>query len=280
MNRAVRRAKQKAKQHRIKRFIWLGSASVVVAAAIGVAVFMQFRVTPHAVHPASHNIAKKQNKPTQTAALPVITKPSLPVHDYQLPPIADGKVPVISRISTKQKVVFLTIDDGIVTNSQDAALMKNAQVKATFFLVHRFIVNDYQYFADLAQQTGSDIENHSYDHYELINKPYDQQKTDICMNADVFTQWFGKRPLIFRPSGGAYDDTTQKAAAACGMKALVLWDAAINNGTVKYQAGKMQPGDIVLMHFRATFPEDLNAFVKDAHNAGLQPELLTDWLQN
>lgn len=202
-----------------------------------------------------------------------------PVHDYTIPLVANGAVPIIRRVPTSEKVAFLTIDDGIVTNPSDAQLMQAGNAKATFFLVYRFINTDYAFFNDLAARTGSDIENHTYDHYLLTNLTYDQQKADICKNADQFSAWFGKRPVLLRPSGGAYNDTTLHAAADCGMKALVLWDASINNGAIKYQNGaKMQPGDIVLMHFRATFQEDLAAFVRAANSAGLQPELLVDWL--
>lgn len=208
-----------------------------------------------------------------------VSLPALPSHDYTIPPVTNGAVPVIRKIPTTEKVAFLTIDDGIVTNPSDAQLMQAADARATFFLVYRFINTDASFFQNLASSTGSDIENHTYDHYLLTNLTYDQQKEDICKNADVFTGWFGKRPVLLRPSGGAYNDTTLHAAADCGMKALIMWDASINNGAIKYQNGtKMQSGDIVLMHFRATFSEDLNAFVQAAHSSGLQPELLVNWL--
>lgn len=209
----------------------------------------------------------------------LIRLPVLPVHDYTIPPVTNGVVPVIRKIPTTEKVAFLTIDDGIVTNPSDAQLMQASGAKATFFLVYRFINTDSAFFEDLATHTGSDIENHTYDHYLLTNLTYNQQKEDICKNADIFTGWFGKRPVLLRPSGGAYNDTTLHAAADCGMKALIMWDASINNGVIKYQdSGKMQPGDIVLMHFRSTFSEDLNAFVQAAQSSGLQPALLVDWL--
>lgn len=203
----------------------------------------------------------------------------LPVHDYSLPAVQNGMVPVLSSIPTKQRVVFLTIDDGIVTNSNDAAVMQRNQVRATFFLVYRFINGNPSFFANLAHVTGSDVENHSYDHYMLTNLTYEQQRIDICRNADVFKGWFGRRPDLFRPSGGAYNDDTRRASAACGMKALIMWDASINNGVLRLQNGsKLQPGDIVLMHFRATFDEDLTAFARGAKAANLQPDLLVNWL--
>lgn len=199
--------------------------------------------------------------------------------DYPIPPVTNGAVPVIDHISLPRPVVFLTIDDGIVTSPDDATLMQAAHTKATFFLVYRFIRNNPSFFADLAARTGSDIQNHSFDHYVMTNLTYDQQRIDICKNADILAEWYGRRPVFFRPSGGAYNETTLRAAADCGMKALVLWDATIDNGTIQYQTGHtLQPGDIVLMHFRSTFAEDLQAFVHAVQDAGLQPDLLVNWL--
>lgn len=238
----------------------------------------------HAIQPA--NTAATQTQPAIALRAPAVAPPPdptpavpEPAHDYVIPPVQNGKVPVITHIPTTKRVAFLTIDDGIVTDPADAALMQASGVNATLFLVHRFIDGKQTYFANLAQQTGSDIENHSYDHYLMTNLSYDQQRTDICSNADAFTTWFGNRPALFRPSGGAYNDTTLRAAADCGERALIMWDAAINNGTIKFQNGsKMQPGDIVLMHFRKTFKEDLQAFVKSAQDSNLQPDLLVNWL--
>jgi len=220
--------------------------------------------------------AKKEHEPSSDTKPQPVTRHTT-THDYTIPPITDGAVPVISRIPTKQPVVFLTIDDGIVAEPDDAQLMQAAHVKATFFLVYRFIKDDPSFFANLSAQTGSDIQNHSYDHYVMTNLTYEQQKIDICKNADIFAEWYGKRPVLFRPSGGAYNDNTLRAAAACGMKALVLWDATVNNGEIAYQGDGMHAGDIVLMHFRSAFAEDLQAFVAAAHAAGLQPDLLINW---
>lgn len=264
-------------------FIFLAAIAVSVAWLTGKepSIVKQFLPQPKQATPITpRNVPQPKPQPLHRA-LPItpMVGSSVPQvqHDYLLPPIQNDMAPVIHNIPTKEKVVFLTIDDGIVTNPEDAQLMQTAHVKATFFLVHRFINNDWNFFSDLAQQTGSDIENHSYDHYQLPGKSYDVQQQDICSNADAFAQWFGRRPTLFRPSGGGYDATTQKAAADCGMRAIVLWDATINNGTIRYQHGSMQPGDIVLMHFRSTFAEDLNAFAKAAQAAGLQPELLSNW---
>jgi hypothetical protein len=61
------------------------------------------------------------------------------------------------------------------------------------------------------------------------------------------------------------------------MKAVVTWIAKANGGSMQYQIGNgLRPGDIVLMHFRPEFKQDLQAFINAQDAAGLHTELLED----
>jgi len=46
---------------------------------------------------------------------------------------------------------------------------------------------------------------------------YAEQVKEICGEADLQEQQFGRRPTLFRPPGGAYNTNTRRAAATCGM---------------------------------------------------------------
>ena len=108
---------------------------------------------------------------------------------------------------------------------------------------------------------------------------YTDQKHEICAEADRQQIEYGRRPVLFRPPGGNYNLNTQKATAACGMKAVVLWTAKANGGSMQYQIGNtLRPGDIVLMHFRPEFAQDFRAFLKAEQAAGLHTELIDEWL--
>ena len=188
-------------------------------------------------------------------------------------------MPVYYRIQTTQPVVFLTIDDGIYKEPQAASLMQANNIKASFFLVYQFIKDNPPYFADLSTATGSLIEDHTYDHTILTSLTYSQQVNEICSDADILTQLYGRRPELFRPPGGDFNTDTLHAAAACGMKAIIIWHATVNNGALQYQVGDhLQPGDIVLMHFRPTFMEDMQAFITAMNAQGLHTELLENWI--
>src|SRR5690606_38604271 len=68
------------------------------------------------------------------------------VPDYVLPPIVDGMVPVLTKVPTEQKVVFLTIDDGAIKRDSDFALLEKNGVKASLFLAHNFIAGSADFY--------------------------------------------------------------------------------------------------------------------------------------
>lgn len=196
-----------------------------------------------------------------------------------VPPITDGKAPVIRRIETTKPYVFITMDDGAVKDPGALQLIKESGLRPTLFLNEKYFKGHEAYFRAIQDQAGAEINDHTIDHPNLRGKPYEFQRKEICDDADAIATAFGKRPTLFRPPFGNYDATTQKAAADCGMKALVLWTAAVNDGVVQVQAGdKLKAGDIVLMHFRTTFVEDYRAFLDRAKRDGVTPVPLGDFL--
>ncbi|MDJ0312654.1 polysaccharide deacetylase family protein [Arthrobacter sp. H35-D1] len=201
------------------------------------------------------------------------------VPDYVLPPIEDGMVPVLTKIPTEQNVVFLTLDDGAVKRESDLALLEKNGIHASLFLANTFIAGDPQFFEQFTD-AGNLVENHSMSHnLGFIQLGYEAQKAEICGMADYAEQHYGRRPVFFRPPGGPYTQATRQAAAACGMKALVDWEAKANAKGMDYQVGAgLRPGDIVLMHFRPEFAEDLAAFTAAQKAAGLKVVLLEDYL--
>ena len=218
------------------------------------------------------NVSPKIVEPAVAPAIETI-KP-----DGKIPPIVNGLAPVISTITTKEPVVFLGIDDGGNKKDFELKLMRINKVKASLFLANRFITDNPQFFTDFIG-AGSLIEDHSMTHRLLRGVSYEEQKKEICNEADLFTKEYARRPILFRPPGGSYDVTTQRAAADCGMKAVVMWIAKANGGSMQYQYGhSLRPGDIVLMHFRPEFAADMQAFLDAEKAAGLHTELLEDWL--
>lgn len=200
--------------------------------------------------------------------------------DFEVPPLENGLAPVLSRIPTMHRVVFLTIDDG-GTKSQDMALlMAQYEYPASIFLAQAFIQDDPGFFKAFAAQ-GSLVENHTVSHNVNMVKElnYDGHMIEILGMQKFALKHYGRSPTLFRPPGGAYSDVMRKAVADAGLRAIITWEAKANAGRMDYQVGdSLRPGDIVLMHFRPEFAADLAAFRTAQIAAGLQVVLLEDFL--
>jgi peptidoglycan/xylan/chitin deacetylase (PgdA/CDA1 family) len=259
----------------IGRYSALFGGLVLTVIAVGVVLLLATELVEIGPNP-------KMVNPDQAAAgrLAVINQATLSRAawrpDYSLPPIDSGLAPVVATLPTKQPVVFLGIDDGAYKDKSVVDMMAQNHIKASLFLSKLFIAGNPDFFKQLIA-IGSRVEDHSLSHDTkmVVSQSYDQQKAEICGMADYEAQHYGRRPTLFRPPGGAYSDSLRRAAAACGMKAVVTWIAKANGGAMQYQVGnRLRPGDIVLMHFRPEFKQDLRAFIEAEKQAGLHTELL------
>ncbi|GAA3814732.1 polysaccharide deacetylase family protein [Streptomyces coacervatus] len=158
-----------------------------------------------------------------------------------------GLPPVVSRIRTHDRVVFLTYDDGAERDPRFVDLVRELRLPVSMFLTDSVVGPGYGHFARL-RSVGANIENHTLDHPALRGLPYAGQRAEICGQQDKLRSRFGSRPRLFRPPYGTYDTTTRRAAADCGISALVLWRASMTgSGELTYLRGAhhLRPGDIV-----------------------------------
>jgi peptidoglycan/xylan/chitin deacetylase (PgdA/CDA1 family) len=188
-----------------------------------------------------------------------------------------GAAPVVTRVDTDDPVVFLTIDDGVSRTAEVADALADLGAPATLFLLDQPITLDAPFFRDLP---GTLVEAHTRSHTDLRGQPQEEQQAEICGNADTIAAAFGRRPTLFRPPYGHYDDATLRAAAACGMAAVVLWQAVVEEGQMSFRDGDvgLQRGDIVLLHLEPGLRRDLRALADQAAGAGLQIALLEDYI--
>ncbi|MEV0450655.1 polysaccharide deacetylase family protein [Streptomyces sp. NPDC050600] len=162
-----------------------------------------------------------------------------------------GPVPVVSDIPTREKIVFITIDDGAEKDPEFVAMMRDLKIPVTMFLTDAAIRADYRYFAPLVAQ-GHGVANHTLTHPNLRTLSEDAQRGEICGQQEKLTKEYGKRPRLFRPPYGNWNESTRAAAARCGIDAIVLWRESMQIKNMQYQRGdkKLHPGDIILAHFR------------------------------
>ncbi|WP_155058608.1 polysaccharide deacetylase family protein [Streptomyces blattellae] len=156
------------------------------------------------------------------------------------PETDQGLVPVVDRVRTEDKVVFLTYDDGAEKDPRFVGMVRERRLPVSMFLTDSVVGPGYGHFARL-QSVGASIQNHTLDHTALPGLPYAGQRAEICGQQDKLKSRFGIRPRLFRPPHGRYDTTTRRAAADCGLSAIVLWTSADTDDT------PLQPGDIILI---------------------------------
>ncbi|CUW30543.1 polysaccharide deacetylase family protein [Streptomyces reticuli] len=193
--------------------------------------------------------------------------------------------PVFTTVPTKQKIVFLTIDDGAEKDPDFLRMMSELKVPYTAFLSNYLIEEDYGYFRRM-QALGVTLDNHTLTHPYLPGLTYEEQKDEICGMQAVMKRQFGKAPTVFRPPYGNYNGDTLRAAKACGIKYAPLWDEEVFVDHWEYRDWdrSLHPGDIVLTHFRGrddwdgTMVDDMRRFLNEVTREGYAVARLEDYL--
>ncbi|MFD0854222.1 polysaccharide deacetylase family protein, partial [Actinomadura adrarensis] len=200
----------------------------------------------------------------------------------------DGLPPVIRKIVTQEKVVFLTIDDGYEYDPEFVRLVRRHKVPIMTFLTSQYVKGQGQYFWAM-RHAGSRMENHTVSHKNMALLPPEAQKREICQASDTITQQYGRRPEIFRPPFGSFNETTRQAAKACGIKSILMWSAEFYNGTtspngvrdafVRGDGGTgFKPGDIILMHYRKGLAQQLQMILTWMKQQGFRAAAVENYM--
>ncbi len=172
-------------------------------------------------------------------------------------PAGTGLPPVLDRVPTRDKVVFLTYDEGAENDPRFVDMVRELRLPVSVFLTDSAVGPGYARLARL-RAAGAGIQNHTLDHVTLRGRPYDEQRAAICGQRDRLTPRLGRPPRLLRPPYGRYDRTTLRAAADCGITALILWRPTPGMAPDPYGRGATpHPGDIVLPHEPGRSPMSL-----------------------
>ncbi|MFZ3568682.1 polysaccharide deacetylase family protein [Streptomyces sp. BH097] len=196
-----------------------------------------------------------------------------------------GLPPVFTTVPTKDKVVFLTIDDGAEKDPRFLKMMSELRIPYTAFLTDAEVRPRYGYFKQM-QARGVTLNNHTLHHPYLPGLSYARQKREICGMQDVIEEKYGKRPTLFRPPFGDYNQDTLRAAKACGIAYAPIWNAEAFVDRMDYREWdrSIHPGDILLTHFRGrkdwkgTMPDMIRNLMKYLTDRGYAVARLEDYL--
>ncbi|MFM9614703.1 polysaccharide deacetylase [Streptomyces sp. V2] len=232
---------------------------------------------PRPLAPAPRRTAGSPGSTTGTGGTTGTTSPP------RTPATATPVPPVLDRVPTTDPVVFLTYDDGAERDPRFIDMVRELRLPVSMFLTDSVVGPGYGHFARL-RSVGANLQNHTLHHAALRGLPYAGQRAEICGQQDKLRSRFGLRPRFFRPPYGTYDATTLRAAADCGVSAVVLWRAAMTPAGLAYPRGShhLLPGDIVAMDSDEaggpTLRERTVRVLREAQERGLTVGRLEDYL--
>ncbi|XCW03946.1 polysaccharide deacetylase family protein [Streptomyces sp. HUAS MG47] len=197
----------------------------------------------------------------------------------------EGLPPVFTTVPTKEKIVFLTIDDGAEKDPELLRMMSELRIPYSAFLSDYLVKEDYGYFRKM-QDAGVALHNHTLNHRYMPGLSYAQQKREICDQQATLEKHYGKRPPLFRPPYGNYNENTLRAAQSCGVKAVPLWAAEAFPDRMEWREWDrdLHPGDIILTHFRGkedwkgTMPDMIRRVMKTVTDKGYAVARLEDYV--
>ncbi|MGB8957209.1 MAG: polysaccharide deacetylase family protein [Tumebacillaceae bacterium] len=130
---------------------------------------------------------------------------------------------VVWEVSTDQKVIALTFDDGPNPEYTPQVLdvLKQHQAKATFFVIGSRI-EQYPELAQREVREGHELANHSYHHPGMTRISAEKLREEIEQAQNVIVSATGQTPKAFRPPGGVYNDKVVNTAKQAGYM-VVMW---------------------------------------------------------
>lgn len=196
-----------------------------------------------------------------------------------------GLPPVFTTVPTKERIVFLTMDDGAEKDPELLRMMTELDIPYSAFVSDYVINDDYGYFKKM-QQRGVTISNHTLNHRYLPGLSHAEQKREICGQQEKILKHYGKRPTLFRPPYGNYNRDTLVVAKSCGITAVPLWSSEAFPDRMEWREWDqdLHPGDIVLTHFRGkedwkgSMPDMVRRVMKTITDKGYAVAKLEDYV--
>lgn len=184
---------------------------------------------------------------------------------------------VVHSVDTADKVVFLTIDDGLDPDPRLLRYLVENHIPATAFLTTN-TVTDWQYWKDI--DPAASVQNHTTAHPSLPKLGPAGQVREICAANQTIAENTGRGPWMLRPPYGDYDASTLAAAGDCGLDWVVHWSVSLPGKALEYQkaGGSLKAGDIILTHFRKGLVKALPRVIEDIRAQGFELGRLEDYL--
>jgi peptidoglycan/xylan/chitin deacetylase (PgdA/CDA1 family) len=200
---------------------------------------------------------------------------------FTVAPIASAHaLPVTHRVDTKDPVVFITIDDGIVASKAGLDYVEKHRIPITSFLTSSQVTDSKVRYFERISKWGS-VQNHTTTHASLATSSAALIKSQVCPVQVDFRRTFGTKPWMLRPPYGAGLDghVLHEVVRNCHITDIVMWDTVVEQGRISYRFGDgLNPGSVILLHYSANLAADLKVAVTAARARGLKPANLAEYL--
>ena len=143
------------------------------------------------------------------------------------------KIPIYC-VEKQEKVISISFDAAWGNEDTQRLIDELGQynVKATFFVVGQW-VDKYPESVKALADAGHEIMNHSNTHPHMTKLSKEQMQKEVTECNDKIEKVTNKKPILFRPPYGDYNDSVVSAMRDIGMY-TIQWDVdtLVMNGTI------------------------------------------------
>jgi len=202
---------------------------------------------------------------------------------------------IITRLPTRDKIVALTFD---ACESKTSAFLDRGiadyllgeQIPFTIFVTGRFARHNEDALKDLAGHDFVELENHSLDHDNHMERMTDEQiRHQIADNDALLASITGRHTQFFRFPAGNHDDRGVAIAEKLGFR-VVHWRFPSGDPAKEVTAAHLEawvlsqtkPGDILIFHINGRgwhTAEALPHIVAELHKRGYRFATLAEALK-
>ncbi|HEY9691514.1 MAG TPA: polysaccharide deacetylase family protein [Oculatellaceae cyanobacterium] len=198
------------------------------------------------IKPTNQSLSKVIGQWEQTARTEIL--------NVLIPASFQGQVLKQVKLSSKEKAIALTFDDGPWPRStlKILEILKKDNIKATFFMVG-LPLKEYPQIAQQVVLDGHAVANHTWSHRYRRMSPADAAREIEDTEALIY-KITGLKPAIFRPPGGLMNNGVVDYAKK-HKYFVAMWSSDSRDysrpsvpGLVKNVLKDAKPGGMVLMH--------------------------------
>ncbi len=169
------------------------------------------------------------------------------------------QIPIYS-VEIPEKKIAISFDAawGDEFTQEILDILKEYNIKSTFFLVG-FWADEYPHQVKKIHEAGHEIGNHSSTHPDLAKISQEEIIHELNVTGEKIEKITGKKPILFRPPFGSYNNTLLTTAEDLGYYTIqwdvdsLDWKEEGVDPIIQRVKSKVQNGSIVLFHNNAKY---------------------------